>query len=365
MSYIWNTQEEQLLRQLVKINKSTEEIYKTFVGMNGLDNFKAVRTERSINEKIKKLGLTPDPQTDLEKNLSVLNKICDQYAEECLEQPEITSSKERFILSLSDVHVPFTDPKRLHKVLETHKQELSNPNSIIILNGDIMDEYAASSFPKFKEVHLLHEYRAAFALTKMCLDYCGQIALVVGNHENRLLKTASENLPKGISDLYSFNLLARIANGEVLDEKGYLVDIDKNMKARIRYQYKEPWYCRIGKTIFAHPSGFASAAVPGSTATKTNKLFNSRYTKDDYDCLVLGHTHMQSKVIVDGRLLIEQGALCGLLGYEGKSNLQFGFSTNGYAVVYQDNKGNTNFNDSNFISLGQSLPKKKPLTWNK
>lgn len=365
MSYIWNTREEQLLRQLVKVNKSVEDIYKTFNGLNGLENFEAVRTERSIVEKIKKLGLQPDPMTEVEKNLSVLTKVCNQYTEECLEQPEITNSKERFILSLSDVHVPFSDPKRLHNTLEKYKTELSNPNSIIVLNGDIMDEYSVSSFPKYKDVHLLHEYRAAFALTKMCLNYCGQVALTSGNHESRMLRLASEHLPKGVSELYQFNLLARIANGEVIDEKGFLVDIDKDMKQRIRFQYKEPWYCRIGKTIFAHPSGFASAAVPGSTVTKTNKIFSSRYTKDDYDCLVIGHTHMQSKVIVDGRLLIEQGALCGLLGYEGKSNLQFGFSTNGYAIVYQDHKGNTNFNDSNFISLGQSLPKKKLLTWNK
>jgi len=364
MSNLWTKKEESFLTQMVNAGKDLKTIYESFELLRSLSGFENVRTERAISDKIKKMDLGNVSKTLVEENLFKLESITSKYKEESIELFPITNSKDRFILSLSDIHLPFTEPKTIKNILDLYAKELANNNSIIVLNGDILDEYSVSVFAKYKTIHLLAEYNAAIELIRMCLNYTDRVALTKGNHEVRLNRMASEKLPSEVMSLYNFDLLGRIANGEIINEYGEVVDIDKNLKSKVRYQYKESWYCRIGKTIFAHPSGFGSGA-PGSTVKKTNDLFNQRYTRDDYDSLMIGHTHNQSKQIVDGRLLIEQGALCGLLGYEGKANLKFGFTTNGYGIVYQDSNGNTNFNDSGFIHLGKHFPKKKAITWNK
>ena len=73
------------------------------------------------------------------------------------------------------------------------------------------------------------------------------------------------------------------------------------------------------------------------------------------------NTHQQIKAIHSGKLLIEQGALCGYLPYEYQDDLKFKSAINGYAVIYQDSKGNTNFSKSNFIHLGSRVPTKKKI----
>ena len=79
----------------------------------------------------------------------------------------------------------------------------------------------------------------------------------------------------------------------------------------------------------------------------------------DFDSIVVGHTHKVYKGVVSGKLLIEQGAMAHKLPYQFRADLRFKNAMNGYAIVYQDANGNTNFNDSTPIYLGSHLPTKK------
>ena len=52
------------------------------------------------------------------------------------------------------------------------------------------------------------------------------------------------------------------------------------------------------------------------------------------------------------------------LPYQFKPDLRFKNATNGYAIIYQDANGNTNFNDSTPIYLGTHLPPKRNWCFN-
>lgn len=47
--------------------------------------------------------------------------------------------------------------------------------------------------------------------------------------------------------------------------------------------------------------------------------------------------------------------------YEHKANLKFAHAMNGYAVIYQDEEGNTDFSTSRPYYLGSELPAKKKI----
>jgi len=118
---------------------------------------------------------------------------------------------------------------------------------------------------------------------------------------------------------------------------------------------------RIGKTIFAHPHGRGSSK-PGWTAQRVEQYFNERYNTDEYDSVIVGHTHKIYKGVIRGRLIVEQGCFADLLSYSHSAKLSYlANGQNGYAVVYQDEDGNTDFNLSGPVYLGEVMPPKKSL----
>jgi hypothetical protein len=81
---------------------------------------------------------------------------------------------------------------------------------------------------------------------------------------------------------------------------------------------------------------------------------------------VTQNTHHAYKGISDGMLLIEQGCLSDYMSYAwSPATLYLGNAAQGYAVVYQDEDGNTDFNTSGFHYFGQLFPIDKPIYNNK
>ena len=182
--------------------------------------------------------------------------------------------------------------------------------------------------------------------------------LTEGNHDDRAARALKGvGMGKDASQVLRPNLLARIANGERLDATGMLVE--KLDFSNVLFEQRESWYVKIGKTLFIHPSTKGSAN-PGFTVQKWYRKFAQRYTREEFDSIVCGHTHQIYKGIWCSTMLIEQGCLAGLLAYSWKKNAIFdGNSQNGYAVIYQDADGNTDFNLSGPIFVGEMLPPKK------
>ena len=365
MSTLWSDQERETLKELVVKGLDALSIEVEFIKLKATSSvgFTAKRSTIAIKKKMSELAEEPEEFSPFDghaEELKEMKLLYDKYGESFVSEVRSSSKKERFILSLSDVHIPFAPPDRIVATLERYKKDLRDYNGIIVLNGDIMDQYGASIFTKFKDVSLLEEYRAAFELAKRCTEYASRVVLVSGNHEARLGRLARDKLPGPVTSVFGTDLLAKIANGEVIDVKGNLRDIDNDMRNRIRYQFAEKWYARIGKTIFCHPSGW-DGSKPGGTAMKAFEYFKTRYGSHEFDSVVCGHTHRLYKGIVENNMIIEQGSLCGRLGYEGGADLNMAHSQHGYAYVWQAADGTTNFNESNFYSLGSMLPKKKGL----
>lgn len=367
MSYKWLTEEEHLLRLLRSTNtyqEIAEEFEKRYE--KNIPGFRCLRTVEGIRKKCDRDGITTEscknynasknPYADRFRELQKLQK---DYAAESVERTRGLIGEaniHRKILCLSDIHFPFARNDLLEAILDEHSDA-----DICVLNGDIFEGYATSSFAKAKRISALVEYRCVHEFVKLCSEIFPEVYLVDGNHDIRSASDLKSNgFEKERSQILRPNLMARIANGEVLDETGMLVD--KLDFSNVHYQPRESWYIRIGKTIFAHPWNKGGAA-PGYTVTKVNKFFANRYHEDEYDSIVVGHTHKVYKGIINSKLLIEQGCLAGVMDYAFSPRMKFGTDNgmNGYAVVYQDKDGNTDFNWSGPVFLGEVFPPKKDV----
>ena len=363
IGYKWSVEEEHLLK-LLRPTNTYQEIEIEFQKRidKGIRGFKHARTSEAVRKKCQRDKIasvayeyTSDSNPIMERWDTILN-IQEQYKSESIERRRgLIDPKDitRKILSLSDIHFPLARLDLLADILNTHADA-----DVVVLNGDILEGYIYSTFEKSRRIAALDEYRAAFAFVRMLSENFPQVILTEGNHDDRAAR-ALKNLgfEKEESQVLRPCLLARIANGELLDGTGMLVEqLDFS---NVMFQQRESWYVKIGKTLFIHPSTRGSSK-PGHTVMAWYKKFSERYQPDEFDSIVCGHTHQVYKGIWCSTLLMEQGCLAGLMAYAWKKNVVYnGNSVNAYAVVYQDKDGNTCFNKSETVYLGEVFPPKK------
>jgi predicted phosphodiesterase len=352
----WTPEEEYLL-QLFIGEKDFNEIAALICKKHeaGTPGFPVKRTFHAVRTKISRDTISKDtPPTYDDAWKTVIATAKEFRAKSQKLELGLTSSKERKIISFSDLHIPFFLWEDMKHALEVHKDA-----DVVILNGDILDAYMFSTFSKTKNIAAIKEYRAAFDLVHFLSDHFKKVILVSGNHDYRTTRAIkTSGLSSDVMKVYRPDLLCRIANGEKLNSFG---DLEKVFEFKnVLYQKQDSWYVRVGQTIFCHPSGFGSK-YPGATVVKLHDHFSQRMDSSDFDSIVVGHTHKVYKGVVSGKLLIEQGAMAHKLPYQFRADLRFKNAMNGYAVIYQDSNGNTNFNDSQPIYLGSHLPTKKGI----
>lgn len=354
----WTPEEETLL-----INSLGEYSYSEIASLieekynKNLPGFPCIRTVPAIRKKVSRDGLIDLKSNPYDSAWENIIKISEEYRSNSNHiDLGLTESKERKIISFSDLHVPFFLWEEMRVALNEHSDA-----NVVVLNGDILDAYIFSTFSKSKRIAALKEYISAFDLVKILSENFESVVIVSGNHDYRTSRAvASSGLQKEATQVLRPDLLARIANGEQLNQYAELVE--KHSFENVFYQKQDSWYVRIGKTIFCHPSGFGSK-YPGATVVKLLDHFSARMKDTDFDSIVVGHTHKVYKGVVSNKLLIEQGAMAHKLPYQFKPDLRFKNATNGYAIVYQDSSGNTNFNASTPIYLGTHLPTKKEIVF--
>lgn len=363
MQINWTTTELKFLADNsdLTIDELTEALAAKFTISPGTDTYPCFRTKNAIlrrlrrnNEQAAETKTQPMP-TDLtctEQIQAIVKKHSERHYTDYkgVNVGKITTK----ILSLSDIHLPLTDMDLINRIVKEHAD-----SDIVVLNGDIIDGYSFSTFPKESSIPAIDEYRAAFDFVKMLSIIFPKVVIVDGNHDVRAAKIVSKYLSGDQASIFNPNLLERIVNGEELDQNGKL--IKKHEFKNVIYERTESWYVKIGKTIFAHPYGMSGSA-PGAAATKAHAKFLSRYTAQEYDSLVVGHTHKIYKGVINSHLLIEQGCLAGFLSYAfSPSSSHNNNYMKGYALIYQDAEGNTDFNLSGPIYEGVALPPKKGI----
>ena len=259
-------------------------------------------------------------------------------------------SATRKILAMSDFHIPFDREDLIMEIAEKHKDA-----DVVVINGDFTDMHAVSTWPKEKHVVLRKEYDIAMEYLEYFSKNFKHVVLVRGNHEERLNRYFNSNIESCVSFLINKDVLSRLANGEVYDEDGNITGI-KKFDNVIYDMNQEPWFVKIGKTVFAHPKTFYS--VEGKTGVATWQYFMQR---ENVDCVVCAHTHQVAMVVTRGKLCIEQGCLCAPLDYEKQGKLRFKPMSLGYSVIYQDKEGNCDFNKSRVFFLGTQIPTKTSI----
>ncbi len=367
-SYKWSPEEEHFLRMMLATGDASTKIAEQLAKFynTGLPGFRTLRSSEAIRRKIARDNLNQDvckayiadkghPTGDMWEKLA---KIQEQYEEEAeysfvgvIPSEDITTK----ILCLSDIHFPFTRLDLIEYALDR-----DGDADILVLNGDILDGYVFSTFEKHRRIAANDEYMCAFDFIDSMRKRFKKVIVVEGNHDIRVAKAVKRHgFDKEASQVLRPNLLARIANGERLNQFGVLVE--KLDFDNVIFQPRESWWVQVGKTLFIHPHG-KGGSKPGHTVNFWNDKFKNRFPPGTYDSIICGHTHQIYQGVYNGTLLIEQGCLAGLMSYSWASTAAYKSNgMNGYAVIYQDKDGNTCFNSSQVVYLGNSTPPKKPV----
>jgi len=352
----WSPEEITLLEEL-RPYYELKEIIRLFAGAG------FTRTPKAIKRKIEKLGLKrirpgfpqePQLETEDKDQKETWDKIIalrSEYIEGLIHRttgmirPEKIARK---LLCISDLHIPFERDDLIHQIITSHKD-----SDVLVVNGDMLELYAVSTWPKNRNVVLQHEYNIALEYLKLFSKTFPHVVLVRGNHEVRLQSYFNQNVSKAVSFLVNKDILSRLAAGEVYNTAGDIIE---------KYDFSniycdsgpESWFVKIGKTIFVHPKTMSSK-IEGRTAVSAEEYFLER---EDIDSVIVAHTHKQAWIPSRGKICIEQGCLCCPLDYEKQGKLNFKPTTLGYCVVYQDIEGNCDFNATRPIYLGTQSPLK-------
>ena len=346
-------------------NDEELELLETYYGTMSNDELKIqfqlqgyLRSANAIRKKARKLGLSFDftrqqigEKECTSEQAEAWQKILDlkkDYMEDFSYSTVglIPSNKiARKILCISDFHIPFDREDLIMEIINQHQDA-----DILVVNGDIMDLHAVSTWPKERDIVLKKEYDIAMEYMKVFSKKFPQVVVTRGNHEVRLSRYFNSCISGSVSFLVNKDILSRLCSGEVYNHNGEIIktyDFDN-----IHYEGGlEGWFVKIGKTIFAHPKEFSK--VEAKTVMLGNIYFMER---EDIDCIVIGHTHNQAFVPSRNKLCIESGCLCCPMDYEKQGTFKYHAMTLGYTVLYQDKEGNCDFNRSRNVYLGTQYP---------
>ncbi len=352
----WTEEEKEIVLQLVTEDKLYREI------SNALGDLGYRRSPSAIQKFVKRLedkaiakgqtkpccGNLPEevsPKEDqwrettakiAQQKTKMFNLCVKKYNK--LGKPDGSLTK---VLSLSDLHVPFENNAVIEDALDKHSD-----SDILVLNGDLLDLFSVSRWPKNKSYPLKHEYTQALDWLKLFSKQFKQVVLIRGNHELRLQSYFSSNLDPGISFMTHPDPLERLASGYGFDKGGHFVKTHEFNNVLYTGGICG-WYAKIGNTIFVHPSG--GSGVPMRTALKAANHF---IEIEDFEAIVCSHTHKMGKIFWKNKLLIEQGCCCIPMDYEADAHMKWNQQTFGYAVVYMNSKGKIDFEKSGPVYYG-------------
>jgi predicted phosphodiesterase len=246
------------------------------------------------------------------------------------------------VVSISDMHIPFQHDAVMEDMIAKHSDA-----DILVINGDFLELYSVSSWPKNKSVMLRKEYEQGLKVLKRLSEIFPKIYMTKGNHEDRLQRYFTSNVDPSISFMTDPDILQRLSKGYDFNEEGDLVK--KHNFNNVFYRKGHlSWYVQIGRCVFVHPSG--GSGVPMRTAIKATDYLLSRTL--EFDAVCCAHTHQIGQIIYNNKLLIEQGCACVPLEYESTSKMAYRPQSFGYAVIMMNKKGHVDFDKSGAVFCG-------------
>jgi len=136
---------------------------------------------------------------------------------------------------ISDIHIPFHDPKAVEVFFELLKEERKKVNMVWI-GGDLIDFYAVSSWViDITEADFLGELRAVERFfQKLRKVFQGKVVWQEGNHEERLIKYILKRA-SALAPLFKYDLSIE----KLLNLKSYQIEYKRGVQ-------------RVGKLYHLH-----------------------------------------------------------------------------------------------------------------
>lgn len=280
----------------------------------------------------------------------------DYAAAKALSEPSSARAVADRILCLSDFHYPF------HLPVETFSG--FRGVDTLILNGDLVDMQSISRFPKEYRISPMEEMIGGRAYLIELIEYIHPKRVIInkGNHEVRFGSYLTKCMDTELKELMPETALDLIVND------GFH-HYDKQKRTKIWYEpvksafddiaitYTGDWWCRYGKTIFAHPLTYSSGML--KTAEKAANYFY-RVTSD-FDTIVLAHTHKLGMYSQGGVTLYEQGTCSRVDELRYADGQLTNPQQQGFLYLCQDAEGNLLFDRSRLIALGQKEQRKEAI----
>ncbi len=251
------------------------------------------------------------------------------------------------ILVISDQHFPFNLPIEIYK-------DYVGKVDILVINGDEQDCQGISKFRKKYRVPFVEEM---IGTRQMLIDIINfikpkKVVFNFGNHSKRLINYFSDKIHEDLLQLMPETNLDFLVDigfwqyNHLNKSKTFYEPLTKVFQDKIDIKYTKEWYCRIGKTIFAHPSAYKSGILG---TTEKAYLYFLQNGQETFDCLVVAHTHAQALSKYGKTFLIENGACCEEMEYvDGKMQRP---QSQGFAYIVQDKDGNFLYDESKLVCL--------------
>lgn len=251
-------------------------------------------------------------------------------------------SKERTILIISDLHIPFHNEENLKKVINDNL----NADTLVI-NGDFLDCYSVSKFSKTQNIPLKDEITQGKAIVSWLSEIYPEVIINSGNHDDRPRKYFESRIEADLMFMVKHDLLSLIA-----------ADLDNVTVSRDKYEFPNNMgetevshFTKIGDCLIAHFED--SSRVPFKVVhdrVQWIHQWQSLFGWGEIKLFLQGHTHQLGKAPINNNQLTigETGCLCKVQGYTLKPSAKYRPSSNGYWVVYQTD-GVTDINKSNYF----------------
>jgi predicted phosphodiesterase len=253
------------------------------------------------------------------------------------------------ILHISDHHYPYNLPM---EELRPYRGLVD----ILVVNGDDEDCQSISKFMKKYRLSFVDEMIGARKMHIDTINYLEpkQVIFNYGNHNTRLIKYFSEKIHEDLLSLMPETNLDFIVDlgfykhDHQNKTKTYYEPLTKIYEGtNIKVEYTKEWFCRLGNSIFAHPSAYKSGVLG---TTEKAYLHFLQQGQQPFDCLVLAHTHASGLSRYKNTYLIEGGSFFEEQEYSQDGRLMKPQSQ-GYVYIVQDKDGRFIYSDSKLVML--------------
>lgn len=231
------------------------------------------------------------------------------------------------VLIISDLHIPFQRDDVIDIV-----RKYADEVSMIILNGDIQDCKAISSFVELGRGKLIDEMSFAHQMLKWIDVLTPDIPKIIvqGNHEVRMKKYLANN-PNELNNLHTDNIMKEVIEGfKCVDHEKGLVTYYEPLK---NYTALDNWYYEYKGMICCHPLSFSK--IPARTAYNAVEYFVRNGF--NFDTCIVAHTHHYGSCMNLGKYTVETGCLCQEQPYAATGKLNYTPQDYGYHLaVFKD-----------------------------